>query len=60
MPNWKAIGEYQDYIMFAEHYNWLPTEVDEQDPRILGEIRAFLAARSTVEAKHRNRPGRTK
>lgn len=55
MPNWKAIGEYQQYIMFAEHYQWLPSEVDEQDPRILDEIAAFLTARSAVDEKHRNR-----
>lgn len=52
MPNWKRIGEYEQYIMFAEHYNWLPSEVDEQDPRVLDEITAFLSARSAVEAKH--------
>lgn len=55
MPNWKAIGKYQQYIMFAEHYQWLPSEVDEQDPRILDEITVFLTARSAVDEKHRNR-----
>lgn len=55
MPRWKSIGQYERYIMFAEAYQWLPSEVDEQDPAILDEIGAFRAARSNVDEKYRNR-----
>jgi len=55
MPHWKSIGQYERYIMFAEAYQWLPSEVDEQDPAILDEINAFRTARSNVDEKYRNR-----